>query len=76
MRLRPDLLFPVTVNKRGVLNGLPSQETTYSPKGVSGDILDTRHLDVRIMADKWSNFSISTGCGQQTLVKRVNLLSK
>jgi hypothetical protein len=76
MRLGPDFLFPVTVDKRGVLNGLPSQETEYSFKGISGDIVDTRNLDVRIMADEGSNFSICTGCVQQIRVKEVHLVSE
>lgn len=62
MRLRPDLLFPVTVDKRGVLNGLPSQETIYENKRISGDVADIRSLYVRVMADEGSDLSISTGC--------------
>ena len=62
MRLRPDFLFPITVDKRGVLNGLPPKETIYKNKRISGGVSDIRSLDVRVMADEGSNLSISTGC--------------
>ena len=73
MRLGPDLLFPVTVDERGVLNGLPSQETIYKYKRISEDVADIRRLDVRVMADEGSNFSIGTGCVQQIWVRKVHL---
>jgi hypothetical protein len=76
MRLGPDFLFPVTVDKRGILNSLPPQETIYKYKRISGDVSDIRSLDLRVMADEGSNFSISTGCVQQIRVKRVHLSNK
>ena len=66
MRIGPYLLFPLTVDKRGVLDGLPSQEPAHSFKRISRDISkDTPSLDIRVVTDKWGNFSISTSCTQQ-----------
>ena len=78
MSLGPDFLFPVTVDKRGVLNSLPSKETIYKYKLISGpgDVAYIRNLDVRVMTDEGSNFSISTGCVQQIRVKSVHLSNK
>ena len=66
MRVGPYLLFPVAVDKCGILDRLPSQEPICKFKRISGDICkDRRSSDIRIMSNKRGNFSVSASCKQQ-----------